>query len=578
MSVLAGAANRSEQDVLQFLDRVEELGLVRQDFRFNDENMQFLGKRVLEICYGQISEGRRQALHERAGAYQETLNEDGLGPAASLLAYHFKRSANQTKARQYEQLQASYRDAVFNPAEAASYADTDTEEEIVELEERLTPESLPRIPNLLRTMVSAVRAIQLYPAESQAVGDARRYALEAIEAILAESARLHLTRVDRALLANGQRLDVSEYGHLARSFLDTLEQAELKGVCFETGLTETELAVFVEALSQAKPETIDHGFWSRFSEERRLDHLQLEQMRYAAVRSRKAAPVAPPVDPLERGLGDAELAEIPKVLRAFTGAAVNVNLYPEGSNQVAESMEELRTVLQPLFRNHHACSLTVVNRALLANGVRVSPQGFERVANRFIDLLEPVELRSITFESHVTTAELVTLIGALREPPPEIDVAYWRQFARQHGFSGLSLNAQRYKVGVVETVEVLVGSEDDSEGTWTESLEERVQALTDQPSAALRAALPQFGTELLVRGETELFRRMLGKIYEDFPRLDPGARVETVRACATLLDSLILALRHRFLKAAVDFLLQVLSEEDHGNLGVLNFLWFFENS
>ena len=563
VSVLAGASDRSEQDVLGFLDRAEDLGLVQQDFQLNDESMRFLGKRVLEICYGRIAEDRRQVLHERAGAYQETLNEDSLWPAASLLAYHFKRSANQTKARQYEQMQATYRDTVFNPAEAAGYAaDTDADEEV---EERLKPESLPRIPNLLRTLVSAVRVIQLYPAESRAAVDTRRHALGAIEAILADNQRLHLTRVDQALLANGQRLDVGEYGTLARSFVGSLEQAELKGVSFEAGITDTELGAFVEALSDAKPETIDHGFWNRFCEERRLDHLRLEQMRYASVRRRIAtAPGDAPVDLQQDGLGEAELAEIPKVLRAFTAAAVNIKLYPVGSHQVAESMQELRDALQPILRARPACSLAVVNRTLLANGVRVPTEGYESVANRFISLLEPVELRSITFESNVTTTELVALIGALREPPPEIDVKYWQRFARQQGFSGLSLNEQRYKLGVVETVETLVGSsEGDGEGTRTESLAERVQALADQPSEALRTALPQFGKELLVRGEIDLFRRMLGKIYEDFPRLEPGARVRTVRACSTMLNSLILALRHRFLKAAVDFLLQVLSEEDN---------------
>ena len=562
VSVLTGASDTSEQDVLEFLDRAEDLGLVQQGFQLNDESMRFLGKRVLEICYGQIGKDRRQQLHERAGAYQETLNEKGLWPAASLLAYHFKRSANQTKARQYEHMQATYRDTVFNPAEAAGYtADTDADEEV---EARLKPDSLPRIPNLLRTVVGAVRAIQLYPAESRAAVDARRHALGAIEAILADNQRLHLARVDQALLVNGQRLDVSEYGELARSFRRTFEQGEIKGVSFETGLTETELGAFLEALSHAKPETIDHGFWSRFSEERSLDHLRLEQMRYASVRRRVGTTPGETPTRAEERLEEPELAEIPKVLRAFTGAVVNLKLYPVGSTQVAESMRELRDTLQPILRTHPACSLALVNRTLLANGVRVPTESYDNIANRFIGLLEPLELRSITFDATVTTDELVALVEALRDPPAEINVKYWQEFAREQGFTGLSLNEQRYKPGVVETVETLVGGPDaNGQVVATESLEERVQALADHPSEALRTALPQFGKELLVRGEVDLFGRMLGKIYEDFSQLDPAARVRTVRACATMLDSLILALRHRFLKASVDFLLQVLAQDDN---------------
>ena len=148
LSVLAGASDTPEQDVQEFLDQAEDLGLVQQDFQLNDETMRFLGKRVMEICYGQITEDRRLKLHERAGAYQETLNEDGLWLAAPLLAYHFKRSANRVKARRYEQMQDVYSNTVFNATEAAGYAiDTDADEEV---EERLKPESLPRIPTVLR--------------------------------------------------------------------------------------------------------------------------------------------------------------------------------------------------------------------------------------------------------------------------------------------------------------------------------------------------------------------------------------------------------------------------------------------
>jgi diguanylate cyclase (GGDEF)-like protein len=561
VSLLTGASERSEHDVLAFLDRAEDLGLLQQDFQLNDENMRFLGKRVLEICHGQIGDDRRQQLHERAGAYQEELNEDGLWPAASLLAYHFKRSANQAKARQYDRMQATYRETVFNPVEAAGYsADTDVDEEV---EARLTPDSLPRIPSLLRTLVGAVRAIQLYPAESRAAIDARRHALEAIAPILVGNRRIHLARVDRALLVNGQRLDVSEYGSLARSFLNSLEHAELKGICFENGLTETELGAFLEAFSQAKPETIDHSFWSRFCEEKSLAHVRLEQMRYASVRRRVSAEPGGAAALPQRELEAAELAELPKVLRAFTGAAINLKLYPVGSQQVADSMHELRETLQPILRSHEACTLGVVNGTLLANGVRVPTDTYQTVATRFVSILDPVELRSITFGSAVTTAELVTLIEALRDPPADIDVKYWQQFARQQGLAGLSLNEQRYKAAMVETVESLVGTPDGGrEGALLESLAERVEALADRPAEALRTALPQFGRELLVRGELDLFRRMLAKIYGDFSDLEPATRVHTVRACATLFDNLILALRHRFLKASADFLLQVLAEDD----------------
>ena len=179
-----------------------------------------------------------------------------------------------------------------------------------------------------------------------------------------------------------------------------------------------------------------------------------------------------------------------------------------------------------------------------------------------MSILEPLELRNITFKSDVTAAELGALVGALREPPPDIDDQHWPKFVQEQGFSGLVFNEPQYEPGVVEMIEKLVGpSGGDGEGARVESLEERVQAFTGRPAEALRAELPRFGRELLVRGEVELFGRMLAKICQDFQSLEPEPRVLTVRACAALLDSLTLALRHRCLEASADFLLQVLSEE-----------------
>jgi hypothetical protein len=56
---------------------------------------------------------------------------------------------------------------------------------------------------------------------------------------------------------------------------------------------------------------------------------------------------------------------------------------------------------------------------------------------------------------------------------------------------------------------------------------------------------------------------MLGAVYADFSELEPAERIRTVRACAALLESLILALRHRFLKVAVDVVVDSLTDEGH---------------
>ncbi len=187
VSVLTGSSQLDENQVLRFLDRAEALGLVSLDFQRNDDVMRFLGKRVLEISYGAIDEPRRRALHEKVGAYQENLYQQRTLPSASLLAYHFKRSANQEKAQAYERAQRAYAQTLFDPEEAARYP-TELLEEEAEPEGRLAPETVALVPNMVRALIMAVRSIQLYPPESKAIPQARHVLHQGLEEVLRQSA------------------------------------------------------------------------------------------------------------------------------------------------------------------------------------------------------------------------------------------------------------------------------------------------------------------------------------------------------------------------------------------------------
>ena len=70
VSVLAGSSALDESSVQAFLERAENLGLVKLDFQVNDEVMRFLGKAILDISYAAIEDTLREELHEELGQYQ----------------------------------------------------------------------------------------------------------------------------------------------------------------------------------------------------------------------------------------------------------------------------------------------------------------------------------------------------------------------------------------------------------------------------------------------------------------------------------------------------------------------------
>ncbi|MFQ5993080.1 MAG: diguanylate cyclase, partial [Nitrospiraceae bacterium] len=268
LSFLTGSSKEMEAKVEEFVDQAVGLGLLSSEFQLNDETIRFLGKRVLDIVYGGIQQDRKQELHEQIGTYQESLYEQKLLPSASYLAYHFKRSTNQEKARTYEKVQTTYNARVFNAEAAASYTGDELSE--TEYVPPLDPASLPAIPGVVRALQTAIRNIKFYPPESQTIATANQQLAEAIQQILGSNEQLQIGRDPKTLLINGQKVDVSEYKILAEALVSFLGSIELKAIAFHRGLPEQELSVLLQTVGRAKTSEIDQLFWERFSSEQKL--------------------------------------------------------------------------------------------------------------------------------------------------------------------------------------------------------------------------------------------------------------------------------------------------------------------
>jgi len=558
VSILTGGTDGDESAILEFLDRAESLGLVKLNFQLNDETMRFLGKRVLELSYGNIDGKQREALHEEVATYQETLYEQRILPSASLLAYHFKRSANQEKALEYEQIQLSYGQAVFNAEEAAGYSGLDDDDE--DAEDRLAPEALAELPKFFRTFVTAVRNVKLYPAESAAIVQAHADIKLALDGILEHNETFHPAQSRNVLLGNGQRLDVSEFSGPARSFLDLLARTDLQGIVFHRGTTEKELGPMLETLSAAASQTVDGGFWKRFVEEQGLEHIDMRQVRYSEVRlaKKKGAPagLAAP----EEELDGEDLQAVPRILRAFRGATANIKLYPIDSDQVTESIAEVHGSLEAILERRRILNLSITERSLLANGVRLTTSTYDALADQFIDFMRQSSLESLTFLSPLKVTELETFFGVLRELSGGTDREFWESCARQQALTTIFFNQREYSQGIIQS---LLASElgDAGEAADGSAIAAWAEQIESDPDEALRQALPRFGHDLLAQGDQQLLRRLLQRLFKDFDEQDTLSRQETVNAVGRLVNTLILALQYKFAKVALEPLIAAIEKE-----------------
>ena len=180
VSVLTGSSQLDENQVLRFLDRAEALGLVSLDFQRNDDVMRFLGKRVLEISYGAIDEPRRRALHEKVGAYQETLYQQRTLPVGVAARVPLQAVRESGKGAGVRTRAARERADALRPRGGGALPDGAAGRG-GGAGRAARARSIALVPNMVRAFVMAVRSIQLYPPESKAIPQALQVFHQALE-------------------------------------------------------------------------------------------------------------------------------------------------------------------------------------------------------------------------------------------------------------------------------------------------------------------------------------------------------------------------------------------------------------
>jgi diguanylate cyclase (GGDEF)-like protein len=561
LSVLAGSSGLDENHILDLLDQAEILGLIDLDFEDNDPVVRFLGKQVQDVSYASIDPEQRAGLHEDLGLYHEGLYQQRALSAPSALAYHFDRSANTEKAFHYSRLQLAFNQTLFDPEEAAAYA-PEVIEEPLEAEPPLKPESISRVPRVLRAIMSAIRTIQLYPSESSPIAETLDEVGELLSAVLDQNEKLNLSQAQHVLLVNGRRLDTSRFSLLANSFVELLARSELQAIVFHRGVSKGEVNSLLQALAKLKQDVIDQQFWRDMSLANGLENIELRQVRYSRLRRLKGPSEGVTQPAEDERLSPGELSNVPKILRAFQRAIQNTKLYPLDSRPVGWALGQLQEAVERILSAHPSVSLTTVEGVLFANGKKLDTSGYEGLASSFQESLNAIGLRSISFLEQVPPKELFSFLAAIKSPPSAgFDETFWEALAVREQLAHIAFNQRDIKLGILQSFLGSVGvtmDDEESDGDDTVSMVRRIHG---EPREALHAGLPVFGKELIIRGKDPLLRQMIERLFENFQQLDAHTRQATVRSCSELLDGLVLGHQSRFTTAAADATLDALAGE-----------------
>jgi diguanylate cyclase (GGDEF)-like protein len=576
LSMLTGSSEDSEARILEFVDMAVSQGLISSDFQINDETIRFLSRCILDIAYGEIQKEQKQSLHEKVGAYQESLFERDLLPSAATLAYHFKRSANRDKAVSYEQMQSLNNKLVFNVQEAIYYTGEGMAEAVPK-ELPLDPNSLALIPNLFRTLLLAVRNAKLYPPGSRTIVIAYDNAVEAMAKVLANTEVLTIMQFERTLLVNGKRYEATEFKAFAEAFSKLFQHLELKVMTFKQGIPLQEISTLIEAFGRTKTEEIEEGFWQRFLDDKKLAHVELTQIHYAvrmeggSVHAEtigegddQVLDVEAELEASEQEPGSDLLADAVEFIRAFLNAAKGIKLYPMKSKALETAMKQVMAGLNRVMAKRPALTLARVEKALFINGEKLNPTDFDVAAQSFLQFLDSIGLSSMTFLRGLPLDQMksfITLLGNL--PGTGLGSDYWNRTARDRGIRGILFDRRLYETRFVPSSsgEFQIKASQSRVRRRFVAAHGSEQEAPQEPLEGFMAKAPAHMSDLLLQGDDKEISSIIRRLFQGYVQETPQSRLKAIRRCMNLFEDLNIGLQNQLAKHLDNPLLLVLSQE-----------------
>jgi diguanylate cyclase (GGDEF)-like protein len=257
---------------------------------------------------------------------------------------------------------------------------------------------LQTVQQIIANLMGAVNRLKLYPSGGPVTEKAIHRFYGALEPFLQRKPRLTLSRVEKSLLANGMKLDISGFETLAASFLRFYEDAGIESITFLSGLGTDETTRFITFASRIEEEGDPAETWQKAASGISPLHIRVNEGVYGirvlaageADTEDKTPPARRPVSaPADRGKG-AALQEIdPKDLPEWIR-----DMFLSGE------LDTARSLLEALAESYHDAD---------------EPSRKEILA-RFDEILSPGDWRPNAAYVHFVIAPFMQLLAAERQP------------------------------------------------------------------------------------------------------------------------------------------------------------------
>jgi hypothetical protein len=215
----------------------------------------------------------------------------------------------------------------------------------------------------------------------------------------------------------------------------------------------------LEAFGRTKTEAIEQGFWQRFIEEENLTHVEMSQVHYA-IRGEGEIPNLDSTGEFTTGVFSHEeaadeeperdtLSLVPEVIKGLLNAAKSIRLYPLKSRATESTIQIALKRLRRVLRREAHLTMARVEDSLFVNDQKVSSSDLDLVGQSFLQFLDSLGLKSMTFLPSITPEEMRIFIGAVGDLPSGVqDKEYWSRLSREQGLKGILFDYRFYETRI----------------------------------------------------------------------------------------------------------------------------------
>lgn len=281
LEVLSKVLGKDQGYILEVVDRAVAQHLIVPQSPFQTDKFKFSSGAIRDVIYEVLQLREKQGLHRKLALIEEDLYKDNIDSVAGNLGYHFDKAQDTEKADLYANVLLDKAKRMPTYEDVFGFLQEALMQKVEEIVVPLSDTSMKLVPAAIRSLRLATQNVRLYPQHSAIRKNFIDQAYKCLINVLDKDSTLLVGTAENRLLINGEEigLKVSRAAG-ASAFVSLMINHRIKTITFKKGLTQEQLGVFLESLSQNFDELISSGGLTSVLRKKDISLIRVNEVRY----------------------------------------------------------------------------------------------------------------------------------------------------------------------------------------------------------------------------------------------------------------------------------------------------------